>query len=394
MFRLLLVVWAILLMAFAVTVVPDAYWYSYYSVDYTMGFVRRGLAGELVGLFPDNHYFAALRVLRWFPTAFLAIGLAVLARVVAVGSGRSERRRLLALLTPVLPFGFAFGLFSARPDLFGATALIGFALAVQAAGSARSVVMTSAVFGGILAVLTLMHEAIPLLFGFGALVALSVLAHDRSERTLRLSAMLAIAPGLLTTLAIALLGRRGISPQLCALVPRGPIHHPLAGNPTLGAVLSGSRFEVDYHDWVCRNITPLYDQTIGDAVNFVASLGVIPLAASTALGIALLALTILSLSHVSGVPFSRMRSMLRRRSGWVLSGLALFVPIFLTGADWTRWWVMITFDVGVVFALFASGEKESAEPLTLSTRTILFVVALVLAAPLGGIPGLGLPVPM
>jgi predicted anti-sigma-YlaC factor YlaD len=206
--------------------------------------------------------------------------------------------------------------------------------------------------------------------------------------------MLAIAPGLLTTLAIALLGRRGISPQLCALVPRGPIHHPLAGNPTLGAVLSGSRFEVDYHDWVCRNITPLYDQTIGDAVNFVASLGVIPLAASTALGIALLALTILSLSHVSGVPFSRMRSMLRRRSGWVLSGLALFVPIFLTGADWTRWWVMITFDVGVVFALFASGEKESAEPLTLSTRTILFVVALVLAAPLGGIPGLGLPVPM
>jgi hypothetical protein len=392
---LLLVLWACTLTLIAVTVVPDGYWFSYYSVDYTLGFVRRGLAGELVGLIPSNDYFTSLRILRWFPTVVFVLGLGVVAWTVAVSSGRSERRLMMALLIPVLPFGFAFALFSARPDLFGATALAGFAVALKFSSTERSTLIACAVYGGITAVLTLTHEAIPFLFGLGALVSLIVLARQDREKTLRLGAILAIGPGLVTALAVAVLGRRGLSSQFCELVPHGPMNHPLAGEPSLSELLRGFRFNVDYHDWLCRNILPLYDQTFTDGARFVASIGVIALTASAAFGIALFAVSILAISHVSGVPFSRMRSLLRNRIVWVLIGLALIVPIFVTGVDWIRWWVMITFDVGIVFLLFASSEQESRLPPTRRTRIVFACGAILLAVlPVGIIPVFGAPVPM
>jgi hypothetical protein len=392
---LLLVLWASALTLIAVTVVPDGYWFSYYSVDYTLGFVRRGLAGELVDLVPGDEYFTSLRILRWFPTVVFVLGLAVVAWTVAVSSGRSERRLMMALLIPVLPFGFAFALFSARPDLFGASALAGFAVALKFSRTERSTLIACAVYGGITAVLTLTHEAIPFLFGLGALVSLTVLARQDREKTLRLGAILAIGPGLVTALAVAVLGRRGLSSQFCELVPHGPMNHPLAGEPSLGELLRGFRFNVDYHDWLCRNILPLYDQTFTDGARFVASIGVIALTASAAFGIALFAVSILAISHVSGVPFSRMRSLLRNRIVWVLIGFALIVPIFVTGVDWIRWWVMITFDVGIVFLLFASSEQESDLPPTRRTRIVFACGAILLAVlPVGIIPVFGAPVPM
>jgi hypothetical protein len=392
---LLLVLWASALTLIAVTVVPDGYWFSYYSVDYTLGFVRRGLAGELVDLVPGDEYFTSLRILRWFPTVVFVLGLAVVAWTVAVSSGRSERRLMMALLIPVLPFGFAFALFSARPDLFGASALAGFAVALKFSRTERSTLIACAVYGGITAVLTLTHEAIPFLFGLGALVSLTVLARQDPKKTLRLGAILAIGPGLVTALAVAVLGRRGLSSQFCELVPHGPMNHPLAGEPSLGELLRGFRFNVDYHDWLCRNILPLYDQTFTDGARFVASIGVIALTASAAFGIALFAVSILAISHVSGVPFSRMRSLLRNRIVWVLIGFALIVPIFVTGVDWIRWWVMITFDVGIVFLLFASSEQESDLPPTRRTRIVFACGAILLAVlPVGIIPVFGAPVPM
>jgi hypothetical protein len=392
MFGILLTIWTLAWITISITFVPDIYWYSYYSFDYTLGFIRRGLAGELVRLFPENQYFTALLVLRWLSTAVFAIGLAILARAAALGSGRSERRLMLALLTPFLPFGFTYGLLSPRPDLFGATALICFTVAIKSARSERTIILASAIFGGATAVLTLAHEAIPFLFGLGVLVALTVLAHDRSEKTLRLSAALAIVPGLLTSLAIALLGKRGISKQLCELVPHGPVNNPLAGDPSFSELLVGFRFEVDYHDWICRCIAPFFDQTAVDAANFVTSLEITALVGSIALGVALFALTMLTLSHISGVPLSRMYALLSRRMEWLLLGFALFLPIFVMGADWTRWWVMITFDIAIVFILFASGEKESAKSLNCRTRTVCIFGAAVLAGPLGSIPGFAFPI--
>jgi hypothetical protein len=42
---------------------PPPGWY------YTFGFVRRGLAGEFVNLFPTDGYFTTVEILRWASTA-------------------------------------------------------------------------------------------------------------------------------------------------------------------------------------------------------------------------------------------------------------------------------------------------------------------------------------
>jgi hypothetical protein len=394
-FAVLLVVWVGVLMTIALTVIPDAYWYSYYSVDYTLGFIRRGLAGELLGLFPRAHYFGALAVLRWLPTAFFVIGLAALAWSVAVRSGRSERRLLVALLIPVLPFGFAFGLFSARTDLFGAAALVAFAIALTRVNTARATVMTSAVYGFALVVLTLIHEATPFLFGLGVLAALTVLPGQLGTKTFRVSAGCALGPGIVTALAVAVLGRRGLSGQLCQLVPHGPANHPLAGKPTMGQLLRGFHYYVDYHDWICRAILPLFDQTFGDAVRFVGSIGIGALAGSTVYGIAVLAISLLAIGHVSGVPVRRFAAILRGRPIALLIGLVLMLPIFLTGVDWIRWWVIIAFDLGIVFLLYAGRQPEVDRPPTRRTLAVFAVGVVLLAViPVGIIPGFGAPVPM
>lgn len=392
---LLIALWAAGLMAIALTFIPDLYWFSYYAVDYRMGFVRRGLAGELATMFGDDRYFSGLRVLRWAPTIFYVAGLALIAWVVAKRSGNSERRIMLALLIPVLPFGFAFALFSARPDLFGAAAFLGFAAALKCSDKDRSVVIASAAYGALTAVFTLTHEATPLLFALGVLAALAVLARHRPEKILRVCAVLALLPGLLTTLAVALLGRRGIGGELCQTTPRGTVNWPASGKPSVGEILQGYRFEVDYREWICRNITPLYDQGFGDAARYVADIGPFLLIAASLIGIAVCATAILAISHVSGVPFSRMRALLSGRMLWIVFGIACIIPIFVTGVDWIRWWVAIALDIGIVFLLFASGEPEVDKPPTRRTLTTFAVGAALLALfPLGILPGFGAPVPM
>ena len=116
-----LALWAAILVALNLTVIPDTYWYSYYAIDYTVGFVRRGLAGELVGLLPLDS-FDQQRVGRWVSSIAFYCALAVLAWWIAVRSGRSERRWQVALLIVVLPFGFGFGLLQAGATLYGGTA--------------------------------------------------------------------------------------------------------------------------------------------------------------------------------------------------------------------------------------------------------------------------------
>lgn len=150
-----------------------------------VGFIRRVLAGELLGLFGPEHYFAGLRVLKWLQTVVFVAGLAAVAWTVR--PRRSERHLLLALLIPVLPFGFAFGVFSARTDLLGATALAVFACVLTRLSSSRSVLIVSALYGAITAVLTLIHEATPFLFGLGP-SRHSPCSHEKSPRALSSSA--------------------------------------------------------------------------------------------------------------------------------------------------------------------------------------------------------------
>jgi hypothetical protein len=389
----LLVAWAGALLAVAVTMVPDLYWYSYFAVDYSLGFIRRGLAGELLGLFGPEHYFTGLRVLRWLPTVLFLAGLGAVAWTVR--PQRSERRLLLALLIPLLPFGFAFGVFSARTDLFAAAALAVFACVLTRLSSGRSVLIASVGYGVIAAVLTLVHEATPFLFGLGAIAALAVLPRGSGGGVFRTAVLAALGPSVLVAGAVAVLGRRGLSRQLCQLVPHGPVNHPLAGHPTLGQLLHGFRFDIDYHDWMCRAILPLFDQSVADGLRFVGSIGIGALGASTAYGVAVLAVTMLAISHVSGVPVARFRSLLSRRRLAVLAGVVLLLPIFMTGVDWIRWWVIAAYDLGIVFLLFAATQPEPDRAVTRRTLRVFAVGAVLLAlVPAGIIPGFGAPVPM
>ncbi|MBB3606740.1 hypothetical protein FHT40_006433 [Mycolicibacterium sp. BK556] len=394
-FTVLLAVWAAVLLTIAITLIPNGYWYSYFVIDYRVGFVRRGLAGEILGLFGPQHYFGGLLILRWMPTALFVLGLAAVAWSIAVRAGRSERRRLLALLIAVLPFGFAFALFSARTDALGGTALVGFAIALTKATTTRARLIISAVFGLVLGVLSLIHEATPFLFGLGALAALTVLADQLCTKGFRACVVLALGPSILVALALTAFGKTKISPQLCQMVQHFPMNHPLAGKPTIGQLLSGFHYYVDYHDWYCRAFLPLFDMSLVEGLRFVGGIGVVALAGSTVYGIVTLVISMLAIGHVAGVPVSRFTAVLQSRPLAMMIGVVMILPVFATGVDWVRWWVIIAFDLGIVFLLYTRDQPEVDEPPTRRTLVVFAVGTILLAViPIGIIPGFGAPVPM
>ena len=254
----------------------------------------------------------------------------------------------------------------------------------------RSILLASASYGFTIAMLTLIHEAVPLLLSLGAILAIVVLGVHSSIKIQRLSALLAVAPGLVVALAIGLLGRRDVSSQ-CALVPHKGFDWPPAGNLTLGQIWSGQHFYVDYHDWICRYVIKGMDATPGDAIRSVAGIDAVPMIMSTVLGVVAFAMTILAIRSVSGVPSRRFCDVLRGRLLWVTFAVVLLLPIFATAVDWIRWWVAISFDVGVVYLLYASNQPEAAQPPTRRTR-VLFAVAIVLLAllPIGTLMNVGM----
>lgn len=387
---LLVVSWLAYRVACAIAYEPEVAWFSYYSVDYSLGFVRRGLAGEIRDLFPAHLYFTGLWTLRWLVSAIFIIGLVAVAWTVAIKFGRSERRLMLALLVPVLPFGFEMAVTAPNTDLLAGAALAAFAAVLAVVRADRTILCVSASFGFTIAVLTLIHEAIPLLYSLGAIVAIVALGVHSSINNQRLSALFAVAPGLIVALLIGLLGRRGISSQLCAMVPHRAVDGPAAGKLFSGQIPSDERYYVDYHDWVCRRIIKNFDQTPGDAFGYVASAGPVPLIIMTVSGIVIFAATVLAINCISGVPFGRFCNVLRGRFLWITLAAVLILPVFATAVDWVRWWVRISFDLGVVYLLYASSQPEAAQPPTRRTRALFAIGILLFASlPIGAIGNLG-----
>jgi hypothetical protein len=388
-------VWAAVVLCFAINIVPlDVYWMSYYAVDYTFGFVRRGLAGELVGLVP-GHYFAVTLGLRWLSTAVYLCGLALIMAVVLFGRRRSERRLMVAMLIPLLPFGIPFAAYSARPDLFGAAALAVFTVALAFARSRAVALAWCAAYGVVIAALTLVHEAIGLQFALGAVLAIVVLG-GALETFQRRGVVVAVMPGVFTAVAVAAFGRHDIAAQLCSAVPHHTIPNPLASItsfPTLAQyVMSGQPSQTDYHDWVCRNVMPIYDYGIVDAIRIVAHIGVVGLVASLLFGAVAFAATMYGLSTLSGVPLRAFVDEFRGRIAWVVAGLLLVVPVFLTGFDWTRWLIVISFDVAIVYMVFAARRSEIEQPPSpKALRLFVFLVLLLALIPIGTVPGFGGP---
>lgn len=387
--------WAAAVLWFAIKVVPlDVYWISYYSADYAHGFVRRGLAGELAGLVP-GHYFAVTLSLRWLSTAAYLCGLATVAGVVLFGRQRSGRRLMVAVLIPLLPFGVPFAAFSARPDLFGGAALALFSSALAFTSSRAVAIWWCAGFGAAIGALTLVHEAIGLQFVLGAVLAIVVLG-GALQTAQRLGMLLAVLPGVVTSAVVAAFGRHDVGSQLCARVPHHPMPNPLAGvtsaSTLMDALIEGKPPQTDYHDWVCRNVMPSYDNGIVDAIRSVGHIGILGLAASFLFGVAAVAVTLYGLSAIAGVPLRAFVEALRGHTAWVVVGVLSIVPVFLTGFDWTRWLTVIGFDVAIVFLLFAARRPEIEQPPAPKTLRLFSVLAIAFALiPVGAVPGFGGP---
>jgi hypothetical protein len=387
--------WSTAVLLFAINIVPiDAYWMSYYAVDYTFGFVRRGLAGELVGLVP-GHYFGAALGLRWLSTAIYVCALGLVAGVVLFGRRRSEGRLMVVMLIPLLPFGIPFAAYSARPDLFGAAALAVFAVALPFTRSRAVASAWCLAYGLVIAVLTLVHEAIGLQFALGAVLAIVVLGNTLGAARRR-GVLLAVAPGVFTAVVVAAFGRHDIAPQLCSAVPHHTMPNPFATITSLPAlvqyVFGTQQSQTDYHDWVCRNVMPIYDYGVVDAMRIVANIGVVGLTGSLVFGALAFAATMYGISGVSGVPLRAFVDQLRGSMAWVAAGLLLIVPVFLTGFDWTRWLIIVSFDVAIVFTVFAARRPEiDRPPASNQLRLFLFLVLVLALIPIGIVPGFGGP---
>ena len=314
--------WSLAILVLAATVVPiDMYWVSYYAVDYTFGFVRRGLAGEIVGLAPGGDYFDAALTMRWLSTGVYLISLVAIIGLLLLRGQRSERKVMLALLILVLPFAIPFSLYSARPDLFGAAALVALSIALTVVRSPRAAIRACGGYGALIALLALMHEAIALEFALGAVLAIVVLARRLRPSVQRGCVLLAVGPGLASALLVAAFGRHDVGAQLCSTVPHGTMENPLAtikSFPTLiEYVVAGQRTQTDYHDWVCRNVLPIYDYSITDAIKVVADIGAVPLLASFILGALALCGTLCAVRYFSGVPLAGFVDLVRGRLAMV-----------------------------------------------------------------------------
>ena len=142
---LLLLLYMAFWVALAALFEPNLQFYSYYAINYDQGFVRRGLAGELLDLFPTDLYFTGLLILRWLVPAVFVAGIAVVAWAVALRFGRSERRLMMAVLILMLPFGFARAVVVPTPDLLGEAALAVFAVVLVSVKKDRSLLVASGV---------------------------------------------------------------------------------------------------------------------------------------------------------------------------------------------------------------------------------------------------------
>lgn len=378
--------WSAIVVYGVIAVFPvEQYLISYYLADYRFGFIRRGLAGELAGPVDGPYFFRHATTLRWLATISYLLGLAAVARML-VRNGWSERRLMLVLLLPALSFGLPFAAYSARPDLFGAAALVLLALGLST--RPRWAVAYCAGYGVLMTVLAFVHEALTLEFAFGAALAIVLLPQGLSAPQRRRCAAVAIIPGVIADAVIATFGRHDVGAQLCATVPHRMVPMMTSFRQVEQQLRTGRPATTDYHAWACRWYLTDYDRGWAEAVRVVAHKGVIGLTGSLVLGILGVLACVAAVQCLSGVPFTDLLAGLRGRWAWPAVGLALTLPLFATAFDWTRWLLVIGFNIVVVYLLFLHDRPELDQPPP--RRTVLAFVLITVAfavLPLGLVPG-------
>lgn len=381
----------------------EIYWLTYYVNNYEFGFVRRGLGGQLLHLVPERHYFTVAYTLLWAPVVVWFVALAFLVRHVLTRGVRSNRRLMLGLLIPVLPFAITYGLYTPRPELYALSALVAFGIASRLTSSARSRLILSAVYGVAIAILAFFHEGIPLALALGAVLVILVgpaqtsvapVAPVRRENAISIAA--ATGPGLLASVLIGVFARKDVAAELCALVPHRQLDDPYAASADfsnyLGYLTGRIQSTADYHDWACRFGTPMVESDLSDGVRLVAAYGIGPLVASFAVGVLFFAVSVWAVQRFSGVRLRDFAAQLRHGRAAVVVASALYIPLFVTAVDWTRWWILIAFNVMLAYVLFAADRPETDEqPPRGTLRLYLLVVAVLAILPTGAVIHVGGP---
>lgn len=381
-----IVCWTAAIVYAARVLVPlDHYLISYYAADYSSGFVRRGLAGELAGPINEQRFFGRATRLRWLTTVIYLVSVTALCRSM-IRTGPSERSIQLVLLVPVLSFGVPFAVYSARPDLLGAIAAVALALTVSA--RPRHAVAASALFGAFTAVTAFIHEAIPFEFALCAVLSIYVLASGLTPQRRRLCAALAMVPGLISAGVIAAFTRHDLADAMCSRIPHRAMPIMTSFPLMKQYMLTGHAPETDYHQWVCGWYLHTFNYTVARGLHEVIGVGAIGLTTSFLLGVTALVTNIAAVQHISGVRFRRFVGELKGRWFAPLLALALMLPIFALGFDWSRWLVIITFNIVTVYLLYVRDKPELERPTSRRNLVAFAVIATLLAlVPLGMIPG-------
>lgn len=380
-----LVVWAAGYVLLLSKVLATAiFWLTYYAVDYSAGFVRRGLAGSIVSAFPAQYYFPVSYALMWGSVAFYCTGLAVVMWRIIYRGKRSERRLMTALAIPVLPFALTFAVFGPRPELYAGGCLLIFATSLTLLTTSRGVLLSAGAYGFAIAVLALFHEAIPLEFALGSVLATAVLATNLQPRMRALSMALAVLPGLAAMGAVVAFGRRDVAAELCARVPHGMVRDPWRVPAGRGADYLLGRYDSvsDYHDWVCERVIPFFGASFSAGVHSVAKLGFPILFGSFLHGLIVCMGTLWLIQFFTRVSGREFVQHIRVRLWVPVVAASFMIPVFASGTDWIRWWTVILINIAGVYLLFASG-REGIETAVNKRDRKWFVVAVVL---LGLIP--------
>jgi hypothetical protein len=158
------------------------------------------------------------------------------------------------------------------------------------------------------------------------------------------------------TMVWAAFSRNDLGTQLCGQIPHKQIEQPFPSEPM--AYLAGQiAVKTDFHAWVCDFERSIVDARLTDGLHKVGAFGAGPLLASFTVGVLYFAVSIWATQSYSGLRIPALLGEVRGKLTAPILGLTAMVPLFVTAVDWTRWWVLITFNVVLVCIMY-----------TLSTR--------------------------
>jgi hypothetical protein len=287
---------------------------SLWYVSYQSGFVRRGLAGELL-----RTALGSTPTLRAVDLLQNALGVTMLVATAALVLVLCRQRTVIAYATAgllvVAPFGFDAVMGQRRPDLVGFLLLA--VVGIWAAVRRVPVVVFGVVSGALLAVSALVSEVSPLIVGpwLVLVVAAAARAYDETRRRTLLAIALTGAPSALALGVLVTLGR--------------------ATPATVSALEAAAPPEIRGHGSV---FAYLGDTFRGSLVRVIE--GPARLALSIVVGALLVGL--LMFCARSALPFARATFAWAlptrvERATWLTGMLAAATLLFALGLDWLRW---------------------------------------------------------